>query len=415
MFRKMLSLDEARQTIAKQFSAEPLGVEETPLLQSDGRILAEDVIADMDIPPFDRSTVDGYAVRAEDTFGAEENKPARLIVSGTVSIGKLPKTTVKNGEAAEIVTGAPIPEGADSVVMMEYTSRKTEMVTIFSAVGKGENIMKAGADIKKHQKILSKGQLLGSREIGVLAAIGKAKIKVYTIPTVAVLSTGPELTEPGKRLHPGKIYDTNGYALTAAIMESGGKPSYLGLCPDNAEKLRAALIRALDSSDIIVTSGAVSVGPKDIMPKTLDTLGKPGVIISGIAIKPGKPVTVASISGKPVFSLPGHPASALLTFQLFVHPLIQNMGGRKTHKPAEVKAYASMRMFPAKGRRTFVTVKLKRESQKRLIAEPVPTAQSGAITMLAKADGFLEIPEDLQFIDAGELVIVKLFKEDAFL
>lgn len=409
MFRKLLSFDEAKQTIARQFPAEPLGVEETPLLQSDGRVLAEDVIADMDIPPFDRSTVDGYAVRAENTFGAEENKPARLKVSGTVSIGKFPRTTVKNGEAAEIVTGAPIPEGADAVVMMEYTTRKTEMITIFSAAGKGENIMKAGADIKKGEKILDKGQLLRSREIGVLAATGKAKIKVYTIPCVAVLSTGPELTEPGKKLHPGKIYDINAYTLTAAIMESGGKPNYLGLCPDNMERLHASLIHALESSDMVVTSGAVSVGPKDIMPKTLDTLGKPGVILSGIAIKPGKPVTVASISGKPVFSLPGHPASALLTFQLFVQPLIEYMSGRKPQKSADIKAYASMRMFPAKGRRTFIMVKLKRESPERLIAEPVPTAQSGAITMLAKADGFLEIPEDLQFIDAGELVIVKLF------
>jgi len=174
--------------------------------------------------------------------------------------------------------------------------------------------------------------------------------------------------------------------------------------------LHRALIRALASSDMVVTSGGVSVGPKDIMPKVLSALGEPGVILSGIAIKPGKPTTVASVAGKLVFSLPGHPTSALLTFQLFVRPMIQVMSGRKAEKPTEVKALASMRMFPAKGRRTFIMVKLKREKLKRLTAEPVPTALSGSITTLAKADGFVEIAEDMQFIDAGEPVIVQLFR-----
>jgi putative molybdopterin biosynthesis protein len=412
VFRKLLSFDEAKEVIEGQLKAKPLGVEEIPLLESSNRVLAENITANLDIPPFNRSAVDGYAVRAEDTFGAEENRPVLLKVSGTVNIGELPETTVTKGQAAEIVTGAPIPEGADAVVMIEHTSRKGDEVTVFGAAGRDENIMKAGADIKKGETILRKGQLLGSREIGVLAALGKAKARVYAVPRIAVLSTGPEITEPGMKLPPGKIYDINAYSLSTAVLESGGRPVYLGVFPDNLDELRTALRRALVSSDMVVTSGGVSVGPKDIVPKTLSMLGEPGIILSGIAIKPGKPTTVASVAGKLVFSLPGHPTSALLTFQLFVRPLIQVMSGRKAEKPIEVKAFASMRMFPAKGRRTFIMVKLRQEKPKGLIAEPIPTALSGAITTLAKADGFVEIAEDVQFIDAGEPVTVQLFKTE---
>jgi putative molybdopterin biosynthesis protein len=412
LFRKLLTFDEAKKAIKSQLRAKPLGAEEVSLLESSNRVLAENIIAGMDIPPFDRSTVDGYAVKAEETFGAEENRPIVLQISGTVNIGELARATVGKGEAVEIVTGAPIPEGADAVVMIERTSRRDGEVAVFSAVPKNENTMKAGADIKKGEIILRKGQLLGSREIGVLAALGKAKTKVYAVPRIAVLSTGPEITEPGRKLPPGKIYDINAYTLSTAVLESGGKPVYLGVFPDSADELHKALMRALASSDMVVTSGGVSVGPKDIMPKTLDALGEPGVVLSGIAIKPGKPTTVASVAGKPVFSLPGHPTSALLAFQLFVRPLIQIMSGRKAKKPPEVKAFASMRMFPAKGRRTFIMVKLRRGKPEELIAEPVPTALSGAITTLAKADGFVEIAEDVQFIDAGEPVTVKLFRTE---
>ncbi|HVP16329.1 MAG TPA: gephyrin-like molybdotransferase Glp, partial [candidate division Zixibacteria bacterium] len=347
------------------------------------------------------------------TFGAEENRPVVLHVSGTVNIGELPETIVKKGEAAEIVTGAPMPEGAAAVVMVEHTSRRGDDVTVFTAAAENENIMKAGSDIKKGEIALRKGQLLGSREIGVLAALGKAKTKVYKVPRIAILSTGPEITEPGRKLPPGKIYDINAYTLYAAVLESGGNPIYLGVFPDRADDLHEALVRALAYSDIVVTSGGVSVGPKDIMPKTVNALGEPGIIVGGIALKPGKPTTVASVAGKPVFSLPGHPTSALLTFLLFARPLIQAMSGRKNEKPPEVKALASMRMFPAKGRRTFIMVTLKHKRPEGLIAEPVPTALSGAITTLAKADGFVEIAEDVQFIDAGEPVTVKLFRNES--
>lgn len=408
MFRELFTLEDARHAILKNFRPKPLGVEEIPLLEALNRVLAEDAIATLDIPPFNRSTVDGYAVKAEDTFGAEENKPIKLKFCGTVNVGEIPRIKVTTGTAAEIVTGAPIPEGADAVVMVENIERKNNEIHVYSAVAKDENVMKAGSDIRKGEKVLKKGQLLGSREIGVSAALGLAKVKVYAVPRVAVLSTGAEVAEPGEKLASGKIYDINAYSLSAAVAENGGKPVYFGVFPDDMDELLKALKRALASADIVITSGGVSVGPKDFLPKTLDSLGKPGVIVCGIAIKPGKPTTVAMVNGKLVFSLPGHPTSALLLFHLLACPIIQALAGRKVEEALTVMALAGMRMFPAKGRRTFIMVKLKRDKTDRLVAEPVPTGQSGAITTLAKADGFVEIDENQQFINADEEVTVQL-------
>jgi putative molybdopterin biosynthesis protein len=410
MFRKLLTFDEAQQVIHQHFKPKPLGVEEITLLEACNRVLAEDIRATLNIPPFNRSTVDGYAVKSEDTFGADEDKPAKLKLRGTVNVGEPTKTAVTCGTTVEIVTGAPIPEGADAVVMAEHTELKGNDLYVYNAVAKGENIMKAGADIKKDEKVLKAGQLLSSREIGVLAALGIAKAKFYRIPNVAVLSTGAEITEPGRKLPPGKIYDINAYSLSAAVLESGGKPVYLGVFPDDITEMQKALKQALASADIVITSGGVSVGPKDVMPQILDSLGKPGVIVCGIAIKPGKPTTVALINKKLVFSLPGHPTSALLVFHLLARPVIQCVAGIKAKKSLKVKAFMAMRMFPAKGRRTFIMVRLKRDKSNRLIAKQVPTGLSGAITTLAKADGFVEIAENQQYIDANEQVAVQLFK-----
>jgi len=412
MFRKLLTFDEAKSLIQQTLQPKPLGTQQIPLLDAYNRVLAQDATSSLDIPPFNRSTVDGYALKAEDTFGADENNPLKLIVCGVVAIGEFPKVVVKKGEAAEIVTGAPIPEGANAVVMVEDTNRKDDALTIYSSVTPNENVQKKGSDIKNGETILKTGRVLGSREIGVLAALGKAKITVYRVPSTAVVSTGGEVVEPGKKLVSGKIYDINAYSLCAAVRECGGNPIYAGVVPDEKKQLRKALEKALTSADILLTSGGVSVGPKDLIPQTVDSLGKPGVFISGIAVKPGKPATVALIGDKPVFSFPGHPTSALMIFHLLARPVIQVMAGKSTREMPSVKAYAANRMFSAKGRRTFVTVKLRQDDKsKRWMAEPVETGASGAITTLAKADGFLEIPENEQFVDADEEVTVWLLKE----
>ncbi len=412
MFRKLMTLEEAKKIIRLQLKPAPLGIEEVPLLQAYNRVLSEDVTSTLDIPPFDRSTVDGYAVKAEDTFGADENQPAKFRVKGIINVGEPPEIVLTKGEAAEIVTGAPMPESADAVVMVEDTEIKNNDLIVNSSVTQAENVMKKGTDIRKGENVLKAGRVLGSREIGVLAALGSSKVKVYLIPKAAILSTGAEVTKPGRTLLPGKIYDINAYSLSIAVLESGGKPVYSGVVPDDRTKLRKALERALASADILLTSGGVSVGPKDIIPETVNSLGEPGLLLSGIAIKPGKPATVALIGRKPVFSFPGHPASALLIFHLLARPVIQLMSGRSLKDANIVKAVASVRMFSAKGRRTFVMVKLTKGKNHQTIAEPVESGASGAITTLAKADGFVEIPENQQFIDADEEITVTLLQEN---
>jgi len=409
LFRKLLTLDEAKEAIRSRLNVEPLGVEEIPLLKAYDRVLAESVTATLDIPPFNRSTVDGYVVRAEDTYGADETTPVKLKVVGTVSVGKPSRIVVGRIEAAEIVTGAPIPEGADAAVMVEDTERKKNELKVFASVTKDENVMKKGADIKNGETIFKAGKVLKSREAGVLAAIGKSKAKVYTIPKVAVLSTGAEVSEPGYKLPPGKIYDINAYSLSIAVLENGGEPIYSGVVPDDRPRLRSALEQSLASADMVLTSGGVSVGPKDIVPETIASLGKPGLIFSGIAVKPGKPATVALIDRKPIFSFPGHPTSALLMFHLLARPVLRQMSGRPIAETQLVKAFIKTRIFSAKGRRTFVMVKLNRDVRNQLIAEPVETGASGAISTLAKADGFVEIPENQQFVDSDEEVTVTLF------
>ncbi len=409
MFRKLLSFDEAKQLLRQTFSAKPVGIEQVSISKAHDRVLAQDVVALMNIPPFTRSIVDGYAVKAVDTFGASEDKPVSLMFCGHVAIGESPNVVVENGLVAEIVTGAPLPEGADSVVMVEYTTRQKDNVFVHRPVSIGENLMAAGSDIRKSETVLKKGRFLASREIGVLAAIGLTEVTVYKRPKVAVLSTGSEVVEPGKVLSPGKIYDINAHTLSVAVLETGGEPINLGIIPDERGSLKKALETALSSADAVITSGGVSVGPKDFTPQVVDSLGKPGVIISGVAVKPGKPITIAVVDGKPVFSLPGNPTSSLFMFNVFVRPILVKLAGRTEEELPTLKAVAAKKMFPARGRRTFVMVNLAYDKTGTLLVSPVPTGLSGAITTLAKADGFVEISEKQQFVDAGTEIDVYLF------
>ncbi|MCW4024253.1 MAG: molybdopterin-binding protein [Candidatus Bathyarchaeota archaeon] len=410
MFRKLMTLEEAKKAINTQFTAFPLGEEEAPLLEAYNRVLKEDVTSTMDIPSFNRSIVDGYALKAEETSSADENTPVQLKMVGSILVGEQPKVVLEKGEAVEIVTGAPIPEGADAVVMVEDTEREGDDLQVYVSLTPNENTMKKGADIKNGEVILKAGKILGASEIGVLAALGKTSVKVSKMPIVAVLSTGAEVTELGKPLLPGKIYDINAYSISTAIIECGAKPVYFGVVGDDKEALAKTLRCALDSADIVITTGGVSVGPKDYTPQIVDALGKPGLIVYGVAVKPGKPVSVAFAEKKPIFSLPGQPVAALLMFYLLAKPIVQELAGRPVTELKTVKAFAGARMFSAKGRRTFVMAKLLWDKDCRLIAEPVESGASGAITSLAKADGFVEIHENMQFVDVDQAVNVKLFR-----
>jgi putative molybdopterin biosynthesis protein len=414
LFRKLVSVDEAERIFEKNFVPKPIESELVALSEAYSRVLANDIASSLDIPPFNRSTVDGYAVRATDTFGAEENRPVTLRLTGRVNIGEAPKARVRKGTLVEIVTGAPIPEDADAAVMIEYTERKGDSVLVRQAVSHNENVMKAGSDIRKGETVLKKGILLSPYEVGVLAAIGCVKVEVFKRPAVAIFSTGAEITEPGKPLTPGKIYDINAHSLSAAVEECGCEPRNMGVVQDEHEQMRTALQDALKTADVVITSGGVSVGPTDIIPKVLNTLGKPGVIVYGIAIRPGKPTTIALVNEVPVFSLPGHPASSLMIFHLFVRRVLLRMAGRKEQENVYVKATVSERLFPARGRRTYMTVTLKKDREGRIIASPVGTGASGAVTTLSKADGFLIIRENQQFVEKGSCIKVELFKLDTY-
>jgi len=411
MFRTLLSFDKAKKRIAEAFTPKPVGVEIVPLLKAVGRVLAQRLTSPIDVPPFHRSTVDGYAVKAEDTFGAEENTPRALRLAGRVDAGEMPSSSVTKGSTVEIVTGAPLPAGAEAVVMVENTTEKEGGILAYKPVAKGENVMKMGSDIRKNETVLTRGITLSSREVGALAALGVTRVKVFKRPRVAIVSTGAEIVEPGKPLPPGKIYDINTYTLTAAVLESGGEPVGFGIVrDDDVELLKATLRKAIRTADVVITSGGVSVGPKDVVPKVLSELGKPGLMVHGIAVKPGKPVAVAIIDDKPVFSLPGHPTSSLLMFHLLVRPILLKMAGMKEKPPTTVEAVIEEKVFAARGRRTFITVTLSHDKRSRWLATPVPTGESGAITTLAKADGYVELKETQQFVEAGEEVTVFLFK-----
>ncbi len=414
MFRKLMTFEEAKKAIEEHFKPAFLGDEEAVLLEAYNRVLSEDIVSALDIPGFNRSTMDGYAVKAQDTVGADENQPVTLKVTGALNIGEQPQIKVETGEAVEIVTGAPMPEGADAVVMVEDTEHEDSELHVYTAVTSNENVMKKGSDVKKGAVVLKKGQVLGSSEIGVLAALGLKSVKVQKIPVVAVLSTGGEVTELGRELQAGKIYDINAYSISAAVIESGAKPVYFGVVPDDKAALSKAMQTAVASADMVITSGGVSVGPRDYTPQIVDSLGKPGIVVYGIAVKPGKPTTVGFVGDKPVFSLPGNPTSALLIFYLLARPLILSLAGRPVTPMNMVRAVAGSRMFSAKGRRTFVMVKIEFDETCRLIAAPVETGASGAITTLVDADGFVEIAENEQFVDVDQEVAVVLFRGSAF-
>jgi len=412
IFKTLVTLEEAIKKLYSYFEPKPLGFEEVPLTKAFGRVLAEDVYSEVDVPPFDRAAMDGYAVKATDTFGAREDKPAKLKVIGKVKVGSKPEVYVDAGEAVEIGTGAPMPGGANAVVMVEYTEEENGYVKIFKPVVPGENVQPAGSDIMVGELVLREGQLLTPREIGVLAAIGKVSVKIYRKPKVAIISTGDEIVKSGEKLPYGKIYDINGPSIFTAVKECGGDPIFIGIARDDVGEILDMIREGFEKADIVITSGSTSAGVKDVLYQIIDQLGEPGVLVHGIKIKPGKPTVIAVVDGKPLFGLPGYPTSALTIFRLIVAPVIRKMAGLSLIIEEDtVPAILKTRIHAPPGRKYLVSVSLVRDKDGNLIAVPTPGG-SGTITNLANADGYFEIPEDVEFIDECEIVQVKLFSKD---
>lgn len=397
--RETIPLEEARALIDE--AIRPIArTERVPLAHAGGRVLAQDAVAAQDVPPFSRAGMDGYAVVAEDTFGASRHEPRTLRVIESIYTGQVPARPVGRGEAAEIATGAPMPEGADAVVMVEETERDGDQVRIFTPVYPHQNVGRQGADIRRGQIVVSAGTALTPSRIGAIAALGLDEVEAYERPRVAILSTGNEIAPPGAPLAPGQIYDINRYTLSAIVAEHGGAPIAHQTAQDTIEDLERAIDRCL-ADDVLVFSGGSSVGERDLI---LDVIARRGeIVFHGIAVKPGKPTVFGVIGGKAVFGMPGYPTSCLSNAYMLLVPALRRLARLPPHRVHTVTVPLAQRIVSTTGRHQFYTVRLIDG-----MAHPAFKA-SGDITSMSQADGYIEIPAQTDIVEKGEIVEVKLF------
>src|SRR4051812_22574048 len=410
-FLNVLSAEEAVRRFQAALDLRPLPAETVPLAAALGRVVAEGVAALVDAPPFDRSSVDGFALRAADATGATEAAPRRFRLNAEVlACGVAPAIEAAPGTATAIATGGVVPRGADAVVMIEQTALEEgeggPVMLLSRAAAPGQCIAFAGSDIARGEALLRAGTPVTSREIGMLAAAGLAEIPVVRRPRVAVISTGDELVPPGAPLPPGGIYDSNAAILCAAVAEHGGEPVPLGIFRDEEAVLEAAVRRALEAADLVVMSGGTSKGAGDVSHRILARLGAPGVLVHGVALKPGKPLCLAAVGSRPVVILPGFPTSAVFTFQEFVVPVIRALAGLPAREETEVTASLAVRTPSELGRTEYVMVSLA-EAGNGLRAFPLGKG-SGSVTAFSQADGFFAIPALDQGTEAGAEVSVRL-------
>jgi len=407
-FLDVVTRDEATARFRKHLRLAPLGREIVAIGDALGRVLADDVVSTVDVPGFDRSNVDGFAVVAKDTFGAmEETLRTVRLNAETLAPGIAAREVVAPGVATAIATGGMLPRGADAVVMIEQTDQgeARDALEIKRPVTPGENVSYAGTDIARGETVLRAGQSLTSREIGVLAAIGAREIAVYRKPRVAIFSTGNEIVAPGKPLRAGAVYDSNAAIIGAAVVELGGTPVQLGVIPDDEAALSAALAKGLES-DVVVFSGGTSKGSGDLSYRALHALRNPGVVAHGVALKPGKPICLAVTNGKPVVVLPGFPTSAIFTFHEFLAPVLRAFAGLPAERQQSVTAALPMRVNSERGRTEYLLVGLV-HGPHGMMAYPMGKG-SGSVTTFSGADGFITIDQHTEILDAGDTVSVQL-------
>jgi putative molybdopterin biosynthesis protein len=403
-FLEVVSPQVARERFAQHLDLKPLAAETVELNDALGRMLAADVVAPIDVPPFDRSGVDGFALRAADTVGASDRAPKRLLLNAEViACGHAPTLAVETGTATTIATGGAMPRGTDAVVMVEQTelveTAQGPAIEVRRAVAPGQFVGYAGSDIARGETLLRRGQRVDSREIGMLAACGLARIDVVRRPKVAVLSTGDELVRLGEPLRPAAVYDSNGAIVAAAVSEAGGEPVAFGAFPDDMAALERAVRDALADCDMVLLSGGTSKGAGDLSHRVVSRLGPPGVLVHGVALKPGKPLCLAVAQGKPIAVLPGFPTSAIFTFHSFVAPVIRALAGLPAEAAETVMAEVPVRIASELGRQEFVLVSLV-AGDKGPVALPTPKG-SGSVTAFSQADGFLAIDALASSLDAG--------------
>ena len=420
-FLQVLDRDEAERRFRAAIDLTPRGIEPVPLDEALGRVLAQDVRSPVDVPSFDRSNVDGFAVVAADSFGASEEVPRVVrLADEVIHTGVVPKTVIQPGVAVAIATGGMMPRGADAVVMVEHADVAHDELRIARAVTSGSGVSFAATDITAGETVLRRGELLTSRETGVLAAIGVAAVRVWRKPLVAVLSTGDEIIAPGQPMTHARVYDSNAQVLADAVRELGGEPRRLGIVPDDLAALRAKLREALESADIVMLSGGTSKGAGDLSYQVVAELTEPGIVAHGVAVKPGKPICLAATKGRPVVVLPGFPTSAIFTFHEFVAPVLAAMAGRTRDERGIVQARLAVRVNSEIGRTEYLLVGLVENrngvgshlpraptAEPALVAYPMGQG-SGSVTTFSRADGFTTIDRHHEIVPAGTIVTVQL-------
>jgi len=415
-FLNVIDRDKAERLWRGAFdiTADGRGAATVPLSEALGRVLAVDVISQVDVPFFDRSNLDGFAVKASDTYGADEERPVRLrLLDEVIATAVFPTSDVQQGQAVAIATGGMLPRGADAIVMVEHTETMGEHVNVFMPVTPGRGLTFAGTDIARGETIYRRGDVLTSRETGVLAAIGVHQVKVQRKPKVGIISTGDEIIAPSQRMQAGLVFDSNAQVLADGVKELGGEPVRFGIVSDNLVKLRRVIRGAIAQCDIVLLSGGTSKGAGDISYEVVSEFDDPGIVVHGVALKPGKPICLAATQGKPVVVLPGFPTSAIFTFHEFVASVILEMCGRPREVPRKVSAQMAMQVNSEIGRTEFLLVGLVRQQQQAgsLVAYPMGKG-SGSVTTFARADGFVTIDRHEEIVEAGSNVSVTLLGRD---
>ena len=411
-FLELISIEEALERFFRSVRLVEPEVEEAGISDALGRVIAEDIDSDWDVPPYDRAAMDGYAVRSVDTVGASSTNPLVLRVVGTSEMWRHSDVTVGRSDAVRVSTGAPIPDGADSVIMIEYTHElDSDKIEIYRSVTPYKNVSAQGEDVKKGKRVLKKNTIIQPHDIGILAAVRRRHIKVLKKLKIAVLSTGNELVNLHEEAAPGKIIDVNRHTLIASVKEIGCEPIDLGIATDRLEDIKLKISEGTKSADIVVVSGGISVGIKDLVSEAVNTLGKPGVIAHGISIRPGMPTALAAIDNKPVILTPGNPVAAIIAFNTFVRPIVTKVLGISTgHVKGQIIKARMARKAPSQtGLRTFLRVMIEKGDE-GFAAEPVRTTGSGIISSLVRANGMVTIPEHKEGLEQGEEVEVELLR-----
>ncbi|MFQ6031219.1 MAG: gephyrin-like molybdotransferase Glp [Dehalococcoidia bacterium] len=385
------------------------GVEHVAISEALGRITSESIYASQNLPAFPRSTVDGFSLRAADTFGASEGLPAYFNVVGEVPMGRPPEVSLAVGQAATCFTGGMLADNADAVVMVENTQAiDADTIEVVRPVAPGENVIQVGEDVKEGEPLLPAGHLLRPQDLGGLTALGMTGLRVAKRPRVAILSMGDEVVSPEVQPAPGQVRDINSYTIAAMVLHSGGIPVRLGIARDEYSQQLSAARRGLAGADLLVLSAGSSVSVRDLTADVINQLGPPGVLVHGLSLRPGKPAVVGLADSKPAFGLPGNPVSAMIVFELLVRPVIYSLGGcTKLPEPTQATACLSQDIASAPGREEYLPVRLTVEKGEK-VARPV-FGKSNLIYTLIRADGLVQVPLDRAGLYAGENVVVRMF------